>query len=411
MSVWLHIIGLGEDGLEALPQRLRALIGQAELIVGGERHLAMAADATAEKQSWASPLSRNIDAIWARRGRPVVVLATGDPMHFGIGVTLARRVPAEELAVHPHISAFSLAAARMHWPLAEVECLTIHGRPLELLAGVAAPDRRLFLLSHDGTSPAEIAGLLTELGYGESEITVLEHMGGAKERIYSGRAAEWSLPRAADLNTIAVLCRAGDKARILPLAPGLPDDAFAHDGQMTKREIRAATLSALRPLPGQLLWDVGAGSGSIAIEWLRVHRSLSAIAIESDAERQKLIERNAAALGAPFLKLVKGSAPLAYEGLADPDAIFIGGGLDDDGVIEQAWARLKPGGRMVANAVTSEGEARLLALHTRLGGAMTRLSVARLSPVGELHGWRPLMPVTQWYGDKRLGDKKLGDKT
>jgi precorrin-6Y C5,15-methyltransferase (decarboxylating) len=326
-------------------------------------------------------------------------------MHFGIGVTLARRVPAEELAVHPHISAFSLAAARMHWPLAEVECLTIHGRPLELLAGVAAPDRRLFLLSHDGTSPAEIARLLTELGYGASEVTVLEHMGGEKERIYSGRAAAWNFPRAADLNTIAILCRAGDHARILSLTPGLPDDAFAHDGQMTKREIRAATLSALRPLPGQLLWDVGAGSGSIAIEWLRAHRSLSAIAIESDPERQSLIERNATALGAPFLKLVKGAAPQAYEGLADPDAIFIGGGLDDDGVIELAWARLKPGGRMVANAVTSEGEARLIALHARLGGEMTRLSVARLSPVGDLHGWRPLMPVTQWCGDKKPGDK------
>lgn len=400
MSVWLQVIGLGEDGLSALPQRLRLVIDRAELIVGGERHLAMAADATAEKRSWASPLSRTIDEIWSRRGRPVVVLATGDPMHFGIGVTLARRVPAEEMAVHPHISAFSLAAARMHWPLAEVECLTIHGRPLELLAGVAAPNRRLFLLSHDGTSPAEIARLLTELGYGASPVTVLEHMGGAKERIYSGPAAEWNFPRAADLNTIAVLCRA-DGAQGLSLTPGLPDEAFQHDGQMTKREIRAATLSALRPLPGQLLWDVGAGSGSVSIEWLRAHRSLAAIAIESDPDRQQLIERNAASLGTPFLKLVKDTAPQAYEGLPDPDAVFIGGGLNDSGVIEQAWAHLKPGGRMVANAVTSEGEARLIALHGQLGGEMTRISVARLSPVGGLHGWRPLMPVTQWQVDKK----------
>ena len=405
MSVWLNIIGLGEDGLDALPQRLCALVDQAELIVGGARHLAMATNAKAEKQSWATPLSRTIDEIWARRGRPVVVLATGDPMHFGIGVTLARRVPAAELAVHPHISAFSLAAARMHWPLAEVECLTIHGRPLELLIGAAAPDRKLFLLAHDGGSPAEIARLLTELGYGESEVTVLEHMGGSRERVYAGRAAGWNFPRAADLNTIAVLCRAGQDARLLSLAPGLPDEAFAHDGQLTKREIRAATLAALRPLPGQMLWDVGAGCGSVAIEWLRTHRSLAAIAIEADPARQELIARNAAALGTPFLKLIKGTAPQSYDGLPEPDAVFIGGGLSEDGVIEQAWARLKPGGRMVANAVTAEGETRLLAWRERHGGGMTRLSVARLSPVGDLHGWRPLMPVTQWAGTKSVGDK------
>ena len=399
MSVWLQVIGLGEDGLSALPQRLREHVDRAELIVGGERHLAMAAEVKAEKQCWASPLSRTIDEIWSRRGRPVVVLATGDPMHFGIGVTLAKRVPAAEMAVHPHISAFSLAAARMQWPLADAECLTIHGRPLELLAGVAAPNRRLFVLSHDGTSPAEIARLLSELGYGASEVTVLEHMGGEKERIYAGRAAEWNFPRAADLNTIAVLCRA-DGAEGLSLTPGLPDDVFQHDGQITKREIRAATLAALRPLPGQLLWDVGAGAGSVAIEWLRTHRSLAAIAIESEPERQLLIERNAAALGVPFLKLVKGTAPHAYDGLPDPDAIFIGGGLSEAGVIEQAWARLKSSGRMVANAVTAEGEAQLLAWHAKLGGEMVRLSVARLSPVGDLHGWRPLMPVTQWQVDK-----------
>ena len=400
MSVWLQVIGVGEDGFEALPQRLRAFIDQAELIVGGERHLAMAAQAKAEKQCWASPLSRTIDEIWARRGRPVVVLATGDPMHFGIGVTLAKRVPPAEMEVHPHISAFSLAAARMRWPLAEVECLTIHGRPLELLAGVAAPGRRLLVLSHDGTSPAEIARLLNELGYGASEVTVLEHMGGARERIYGSSARDWNFPRAADLNTLAVLCGA-DAAQGLSLTPGLPDDAFQHDGQMTKREVRAATLAALRPLPGQLLWDVGAGCGSIAIEWLRTHRSLSAIAIESEPARQALIERNVAALGTPFLKLVKGMAPDAYDALPAPDAIFIGGGLSDAGVIAGAWERLKAGGRLVANAVTAEGEAQLLAWHAKLGGEMTRLSVARLSPVGGLHGWRPLMPVTQWQVDKR----------
>ena len=401
MSVWLNVIGVGEDGIEALPRVLQALIERAELIVGGERHLAMATQARAEKKSWGSPLSLTLDEIWSRRGKPVVVLATGDPMHFGIGVALARRVPAEEMAVHPHISAFSLAAARMLWPLADTECLTIHGRPLDLLAGAVAPGRRLLLLSHDGSSPADVARRLTELGYGASEVTVLEHMGGARERIYGGSAGAWAHPRAADLNTLAVECRADADARALSLTPGLPDDAFQHDGQLTKREIRAATLSALRPLPGQLLWDVGAGCGSIAIEWLRTHRSLSAIAIEADVARQGLIEQNASALGTPQLNLVKGEAPSAYDGLPEPDAVFIGGGLGDGGVVEGAWERLKQGGRLVANAVTAEGEAHLFALRSKLGGEMTRLSVARLAPVGDLHGWKPLMPVTQYWVDKK----------
>jgi len=400
MSVWLNVIGVGEDGLEALPRTLQALVESAELIVGGERHLAMASHARAEKKSWASPLSLTLDEIWSRRGRPVVVLATGDPMHFGIGVSLAKRVPAEEMAVHPHISAFSLAAARMRWPLAEVECLTIHGRPLDLLASAVAPGRKLLLLSHDGTSPAEVARRLTELGYGASEVVVLEHMGGERECIYMGHAGTWEHGRAKDLNTLAIVCLATEEAEPLTLSSGLPDDAFEHDGQLTKREIRAATLSVLRPLPGQLLWDVGAGSGSIAIEWLRTHRSLSAIAIESDEARQKLIEQNAATLGTPHLKLVKGTAPRAYDGLPDPDAIFIGGGLGDAGVVDEACKRLKPGGRLVANAVTAEGEAQLFALRGKLGGEMTRLSIARLSPVGEMHGWRPLMPVTQYWVDK-----------
>jgi precorrin-6Y C5,15-methyltransferase (decarboxylating) len=400
MSVWLNVVGIGEDGIEALPRALQSLIEGAELIVGGERHLAMATQARAEKKAWASPLSLTLDEIWSRRGHPVVVLATGDPMHFGIGVALAKRVPAEEMAVHPHVSAFSLAAARMRWPLADAECLTIHGRPLELLAGAVAPGRMLLLLSHDGASPADVAERLTELGYGGSAVTVLEHMGGAKERVYAGRADAWSHPRAADLNTLAVECRADADARALSLTPGLPDEAFQHDGQLTKREIRAATLSALRPLPGQLLWDVGAGCGSIAIEWLRTHRSLSAIAIESDPMRQGLIEANAAALGTPHLRLVEGTAPQAYEGLPGPDAIFIGGGLGDRGVVEGAWERLKQGGRLVANAVTAEGEAHLFALRGKLGGDMTRLSVARLAPVGALHGWKPLMPVTQYWVDK-----------
>src|SRR4029453_1385913 len=226
MSVWLNVIGVGEDGVEPRPRTLQALVESAELIVGGERHLAMASHARAEKKSWASPLSLTLDEIWSRRGRPVVVLATGDPMHFGIGVSLAKRVPAEEMAVHPHISAFSLAAARMRWPLADVECLTIHGRPLDLLASAVAPGRKLLLLSHDGTSPAEVARRLTELGYGASEVVVLEHMGGERECIYMGHAGTWEHGRAKDLNTLAIVCLATEEAEPLTLSSGLPDDAF-----------------------------------------------------------------------------------------------------------------------------------------------------------------------------------------
>jgi precorrin-6B C5,15-methyltransferase / cobalt-precorrin-6B C5,C15-methyltransferase len=400
MSVWLNVIGIGEDGIEALPRALQALIEHAELIVGGERHLAMVPHARAEKKSWASPLSLTLDDIWSHRGKPVVVLATGDPMHFGIGVALAKRVPAEELAVHPHISAFSLAAARMRWPLADTECLTIHGRPLELLGSAVAPNRRLLLLSHDGTSPAEVARHLTGLGYGASEVTVLEHMGGTRERIYFGQADSWVHPRAADLNTLAVLCLATEAARPVTLGAGLPDGAFQHDGQLTKREVRAATLSALRPLPGQLLWDVGAGCGSIAIEWLRTDRSLNAIAIEPDPERRRLIAQNAAALGVTHLRIVEGSAPQIYRDLPPPDAVFIGGGLTDENVMEHAWERLKKGGRLVANAVTAEGEAKLLKWHSWMGGEMSRIAVLHLAPLGTFHAWRPALPVTQYWVDR-----------
>lgn len=400
MTIWLNVIGIGEDGVKALPRTLHAIIERAELIVGGERHLAMLGQVRAEKRSWSSPLSRTLDEIWSRRGKPVVVLATGDPMHFGIGATLAKRVISEEMAVHPHISAFSLAAARMRWPLAEVECLTIHGRPLDLLVGAVAPNRKLLVLSHDGSSPAKVARRLTELGYGASRLTVLEHMSGEGERIYDGRADAWAQPRAADLNTLAVECWTTATTHALTLGTGLPDDAFEHDGQLTKREVRAATLSALRPLPGQLLWDVGAGCGSIAIEWLRIDRSLHAIAIEPNPDRRRLIAQNASAVGAQHLKIVGDPAPEVYGDLPAPDAIFVGGGLTDKNVMEHAWERLKPGGRLVANAVTAEGEAMLLKWHSAKGGEMSRIAVLQLAPLGSFHTWRPSLPVTQYWVDR-----------
>jgi precorrin-6Y C5,15-methyltransferase (decarboxylating) len=402
---WLTVIGIGEDGIDGLPPIHRATIAAAELIVGGERHLAMLGETKAETQSWASPLSRTVDDILKRRGRPVVVLATGDPMHFGIGVTLAKRVAQGEIAIHPHLSAFSLAAARLAWPLAEVECLTFHGRPIELLTAAVAPKQKLMILSHDSTTPTLVAARLTALGYGPSRFIVLEHMGGPKERVRDSAAADWSAPNGlhgdvADLNTIAIDCVAGPRATILHRGFGLPDDAFRHDGQMTKREIRAAALSALGPLHGELLWDIGAGCGSIAIEWLRHDRSQRAIAVERDADRAAMIRENAASLGTPNLQLVEGEAPDVLANLPHPDAAFIGGGAGRLRMIETAWAALKPGGRLVVHAVTVESELAIFAGFNAHGGEVSRLSISRMQPVGAYHGWKPLMPVTQWRAVK-----------
>jgi precorrin-6Y C5,15-methyltransferase (decarboxylating) len=400
MSAWLTVIGIGEDGIDGLPPIHRATLAAAELIIGGERHLAMLGATKAETQSWASPLSKTVDEILKRRGRPVVVLATGDPMHFGIGVTLAKRVARDEIAIHPHLSAFSLAAARLAWPLAEVECLTFHGRPIELLTAAVTPRQKLMILSHDSTTPGLVAARLAALGYGPSRFVVLEHMGGEKERVRESKAEDWAWNDVADLNTIAIECIAGPHAKILHRGFGLPDEAFHQDGQLTKREIRAAALSALGPLSGELLWDVGAGCGSIAIEWLRHDRGLKAVAIERDATRAAMIRDNAAALGTPNLQLVDGAAPEALRDLPTPDAIFIGGGTGRAGVIDAAWSALRPGGRLVAHAVTVESEMALFAGYHAHGGDLARLSVARVQPVGALHGWKPMMPVTQWRAVK-----------
>lgn len=396
MSQWLSIIGIGEEGLEGLPPVTRQIIGRAELLVGGERHLAMVPNGTAQRLAWASPLSQTVEEIKRRRGRNVVVLATGDPMWFGIGVTLARHIPADEMLIVPSISAFTLAASRLCWPLADVECLTLHGRALALMRPAIAPGARLLLLANDGATPAAVAKLLTELGYGASRITVLEHMGSPEERHLQGSAEDWVVGRAEDFNTIAVDCVAGPDAVAHSRLAGLPDDAFRHDGQLTKREVRAATLAALAPLPGQLLWDVGAGCGSISIEWLRAARPMRAIAIEREAARCSMIADNCAILGTPMLKIVEGEAPASLSGLKPPDAIFIGGGLSTPDLAAACWAALRPGGRLVANAVTVEGEAALFAARARWGGDLTRIAISRADAIGPHLGWRPLMPVTQY---------------
>jgi precorrin-6Y C5,15-methyltransferase (decarboxylating) len=387
---WLSVVGIGEDGLDGVSAAGRRLIDTADLLAGGERHLALIPDDGRERLPWPVPFSAGLDQLLKHRGRRVCVLASGDPMSYGIGATLARRIPPAEMIVIPAPGAFDLACARMGWARAEVETLTLHGRPLALLHAYIQPGARLLILSENGTTPAAVADLLTHRGYGQSQITVLERMGGPQER-----RRDWNEPDIADLNTIAVECIADPGAPLLPRSPGLPDEAFHHDGQLTKREVRAATLAALAPVPGQLLWDVGAGCGSIAIEWMRHHPACRAVAIEPRRDRLALIAANAESLGCPQLTIVEGKAPAALASLGTPNAVFIGGGITAPGLFETCWQALPPGGRLVANAVTLEGEQVLTSAYTRLGGSLTRIAISRAEPIGPFSGWRPFMPVTQ----------------
>jgi precorrin-6Y C5,15-methyltransferase (decarboxylating) len=367
------------------------LVEAAEVVVGGERHLAMAPEG-AERIAWPSPWNAMETRLGALRGRRVAVLVTGDPVWFSGGVTVARAFPGEAV-IHPHPGAFTHAAARMLWRVEECECLSVHGRPLERVVPHLAPGGRLLLLAHGSGTAAELARLLVARGWGASRIAALSHMGGSEERRVEATAEDWAGETPA-LVTLAVDCVPGPGATVLPRT-GLPDDAFQSDGTMTKREVRAATLAKLVPRPGALLWDVGLGSGSVAVEWMRAAKGARAVGVETRADRRAMAAANALALGVPELEIVAGEAPGALEGLPAPDAVFLGGGLSE-AAFGVAWARLRPGGRLVANAVTLEGEAVMLALHARHGGELVRIAVSRAEPVGRLHGWRPAMAVMQW---------------
>ena len=396
MTPWLSIVGIGEDGPEGLGPAARAALNNAAVLVGGGRHLAMLPDDGRERLAWSSPLGHQVNEIVTRRGETICVLASGDPLCWGIGTTLAARIPIAEMRIFPAPSAFSLACARLGWPLPDVECLSLHGRSLALVNACLYPSAKLLALSNDGATPAKLAAHLVARGYGESRITVLERMGGPEERRIEATAATWQ-DGTIDLNTIAVDCLGGPAhARV----PGLEDSIFESDGQLTKREVRAVTLSALAPLPGQLLWDVGAGAGSIAIEWLRSDRRCSAIAIEREAARCARIITNAEALGVPGLDIVEGAAPEALAGLAQPDTVFLGGGVANEETWRVCWQALGSGGRLVANAVTVAGESRILEWQTRTGGRLVRLVVSRAEPMGDSVAWRALRPVTQLIAEK-----------
>ncbi|CTQ31559.1 bifunctional cobalt-precorrin-7 (C(5))-methyltransferase/cobalt-precorrin-6B (C(15))-methyltransferase [Jannaschia rubra] len=396
---WLHIVGIGEDGLAGLTPATRSVVEAAEIIVGGDRHHNLSDSIAARRVAWPSPFDALVDQLNAFRGQRVVVLATGDPLWFSVGARIGRAIPPDQIVYHPQLSAFQLAAARMGWSMADVETLTVHGRPVEQMIAFIQPDARLLILTTGAETPARIARFLAERGFGQSSMTVLANMGGAEEKRFEGRADGWNHEVPA-FNTLAVHCVAAADAALLPRVPGLSDALFRSDGTMTKREVRAATLAKLMPMRGALLWDIGTGSGSVAIEWMRAARSARAIGIEPRADRRAMAAENALALGTPRFDLRDGEVPQALDGLPAPDAVFIGGGLSA-AVFDAAFAALKPLGRLVANAVTLESETILAELHARHGGDLVRLSVDRAEAVGRYRGWRPSMTVTQWSLVKR----------
>ena len=401
LNPWLTVVGMGADGPDGLAPAARTVVEQARVVVGGQRHLDFLESAGCERIPWPKPFGALRDTLDRLRGRPVCVLATGDPTCYGVGSLLAERFGLEAVRIIPAPSAFSLACARLGWAAQTVQTLSLHGRPLELVQPFIQPGVRLLALGSNANTPGEVARVLCERGYGRSRLTVLSHLGGPQERMHAAPAHSCRANDAAgDLNTLAIECVADPGARLVPRTPGLADDLYEHDGQLTKREVRAITLAALGPVPGQLLWDVGAGCGSIGIEWMRAHPGCRAVAIEPDARRIAMIAANSAALGTPGLEVVGGRAVAALEGLSPPDAVFVGGGVTEPGLLDRCWAALEPGGRMVINVVSVEGEAVLDDWQRSHGGSLTRIAITRCEPLGRFRGWRPMMPVTQLAATK-----------
>ncbi len=398
---WLTLIGLGEDGAEALSPAARMALAQAQLVVGGARHLALAGPFACETMVWPSPLTDAVPAILARRGAPVCVLCSGDPLFYGAGTLLSAHVKRNEIQCFPAPSAFSLAAARLCWSLQDCSLVSLHGRAFERIIPHLQPGAKILCLSWDETTPPRLASLLCARGLGETRVIVLEAIGGPRERIRETLASAFDLQDIDPLNLVALEIPFVDAAQFLPLASGLSDSWFENDGQLTKREVRAITFSALAPRRGELLWDVGAGSGSIAIEWLLADSANRAIAIEERADRVEIIARNAKNLGVPQIEIVRGKAPEAFARLPRPQAIFLGSGAQDAGLIEAAYAALPSGGRLVANAVTLETEAALIGWHKQLGGDLTRIEISRANALGSFQAFRPALPITQWSVTKR----------
>ncbi len=393
---WLSIIGVGEDGLDGLSAVAREHLGRAELIAGGRRHLALVASLGKPTLEWETPFAASIPKLLAHRGARVAALCSGDPFWFGAGSVFADAVPPQETVAVPAPSTFAWVAARLRWRLEQTVTLGLHALPIEFLRPHLRAGARLIVLARDGAAPAQIARYLAGLGFGPSHLTVLEALGGPRERVRVAIAAGFAMDDIQAPVALAIEAIPTPGAVIMPRVAGLPDELFQHDGQLTKREIRAVTLSTLAPRGGELLWDIGAGSGAIGIEWLLAHPANRAIGIEPNENRFTTARANALALGAPHFDLRLGSAPEILADLPPPDVVFIGGGASRDGVLDAAWQALPPGGRLVVNAVTLETEAILIARQARHGGSLLRLSVERAGAVGGLTGWRAAMPVVQW---------------
>ena len=397
---WLSIIGIGEDGLQGLSPAVRSLIAAAELVAGGRRHLQLVEGLARRTLAWPSPMEPGIAQVLSFSGRPVAVLASGDPFEHGIGAVLARKLEPSEWTSYPQPSAFSLAANRLGWALQDTLTLGINGRAIERLIPLLQPGARILALSADASSPAAVAGLLQARGFGGSNMTMLEALGGPREKVRSGTAADVDLSAIDRLNIIALEVATEDDARVLPLTPGLPDDWFETDGQITKREVRALTIAALAPRRGEHLWDLGCGSGSVAVEWMLADCSCRASGIERRPDRAARAARNALALGVPGLRVETGGISETIARLEPPHAVFIGGGAREPGLLDRVWAALPSGGRLAINAVTLESETLVLEQYALRGGSLTRIAIDRAGPVGSLKGWRPALPVTQWLAVK-----------
>lgn len=400
------VVGIGADGWDGLAPRAQAAIRAAEVLMGSTRQLGLIPESSANRVPWPSPMLPALPALFDEHsGRRVCVLASGDPMFHGIGVTLGRVLGPERLRVIAHPSSVSLACARLGWPLHETSTVSLVNRGVSTLAASLVDGQRLLVLANDEHSPAAVAQLLTEHGFGDSTLVVLEQLGGPAEHVVDGRAGSWDRPPGDPLNVIALELRATAGALRLTRTPGLSDAAYRGDGQMTKHEVRALTLSALAPASGELLWDVGGGSGTIGIEWMRTDPRCRAVAFEREDARVAQIVDNATRLGTPTLRVL-GAAPAAFgDETSVPDAIFVGGGVTQDGMLDACWARLRPGGRMVVNAVTAESEALVLQWHARLGGDLHKFQIYRGEPLGGFTAWRPQLPVAQW------SVTKAGDST
>lgn len=385
---WLYIVGIGADGLEGLGKAAKETIEAAEILVGGDRHLAMIPPDDRVRIPWRSPLHTTVDQVLSYRQRhQVCILASGDPLWFGIGNIFTQHLPITELQIMPHISTFSLICARLGWNMAAVETLSLCGRAVELLRSHLSNGAKLLVLSSDRHTPKLVAALLSSSGYDRSQVWVLENLGGSQERIVAFLEDNQEF---ADLNAIAIDCVANCQNQ---------PPSYIHDGQLTKPEVRAITLSSLAPYPGELLWDVGAGCGSIAIEWLRSHRTCQAIAIEKS--RSNYIATNALNFGVPHLQIIQGIAPAVLADCPAPDAIFIGGGITREGMIETCWHALRSPGRLVANVVTLEGEQLVYQWQQKLGGSLTKIAIERAEPLGNFRSWKPMITVTQWVVHKK----------